>query len=70
MTGFETYRTASEKLIAQGWYAGLDDDGKWQPSLQLNGIILELPIWFDSKPNCDEFIRMEIIGRGLIVTKP
>ena len=53
-----------------GWFAALDEDQAqvgqmaWQPSLQLEGICLELPIWFKSEMECLEFIDDEIIGKG------
>jgi hypothetical protein len=40
--------------------------GKWQPVLQLDGMCLPFDIWHDSREACEEFIRREIIGQGML----
>lgn len=55
-----------------GWFADLADDDErdprwpWQPFLQTNGCCFPLRVWFASEKDCVDFIRDEIVGRGLL----
>jgi hypothetical protein len=44
-----------------------DDQNRdmWQPFVQLSGMCLPLPVWFDTEEDCRAFIRDEIIGTPL-----
>lgn len=52
----------------QGWYSAHDAENgfymEWQPTLQTDGQILEVEIYFATKEECDQFIKDRIIGRG------
>lgn len=56
----------------RGWFADIDEDRstnhrhRWQPNIQINGAILPLPVWLETREHCEEFIRREIIGQGWI----
>jgi hypothetical protein len=56
--------------LVRGWFADTDigPGGKrlWQPNLQVNGAILPLPVWLDSREECEDFIRRELVGQGWI----
>lgn len=55
-----------------GWFADLDDDADvdpkfpWSPMIQTAGGCYPLPIWFQTEADCVEFIRRDILGRGLL----
>lgn len=48
-----------------GWFADIDEDAdspfRWQPVLQVSGSCLPLPVWFESKTACDEYIADVIL---------
>lgn len=54
----------------KGWFADVDKDAGtrfiWQPCLQLEGGVSELPIWFESEADCLEFIKTDVIGLGML----
>lgn len=56
----------------EGWFADLADEEErdprcpWQPFLQISGCCFPLPVWFASEEDCMEFIRDDIVGRGLL----
>lgn len=58
----------------RGWLADIDEDAtgdhRWQPVLQLDGICLDLDIWFATDGECLEWIDREVIGRGLWSGEP
>jgi hypothetical protein len=61
----------------RGWFADYDDDqdsdwhGKWRPYLQLDGMCFPLAdIGFYSEADCDQFIRDDILGKGLLSPSP
>lgn len=61
----------------RGWFADYDDDqdsdwhGKWRPYLQLDGMCFPLAdIGFYSEADCDQFIRDDILGKGLLPPSP
>lgn len=53
-----------------GWFADPSDEddrvegAPWQPFLQTSGCCFPLPVWFETKDACDDFIRSSILGRG------
>ncbi len=48
------------------WIAEFDDQHEeWTPTLEDDGIMLSLPIWFESKHDCEQYIR-EIPAGALI----
>ena len=55
----------------RGWFSEWDEDQKdtsftWRPVLQLDGFMVTCQgPWFDSEEACDEFIREDIVGRGM-----
>lgn len=56
--------------LVRGWFAEADISpaGKqmWQPNVQISGAILPLPVWLDTREECEEFIRRELVGHGWI----
>lgn len=53
-----------------GWFAMQSDDenecpGKWQPALQIPGLIIPAEVWFDTEKDCLGFIRETILNRGM-----
>ena len=56
----------------EGWFADLaDEDARdprfpWQPFLQTGACCLPLPVWFATKAECQDFIRVSIAGRGIL----
>ena len=52
----------------QGWFADTYDEKQgnftWQPCLQLDGYCPSMPVWFETKYECDVFIRDEILSQG------
>lgn len=54
----------------RGWFADIGDEGEapdrfpWQPNVQVNGLILPLTVWFETREQCEEFIRCELVGLG------
>ncbi|HKN57144.1 MAG TPA: hypothetical protein VJX66_31960 [Amycolatopsis sp.] len=55
-----------------GWFADMSDEEyrlpefPWQPFIQTAGGCFPLPIWFETEDACIEFIRKDILGRGLL----
>jgi hypothetical protein len=57
-----------------GWFADpgdKDDDGyderyPWRPYLQISAGCVPLRLWFASKEDCEQFIRDEVLGKGLL----
>ena len=56
--------------LVRGWFADTDISPTgarlWQPNLQVNGAILPLPVWLDTREECEDFIRRELVGHGWI----
>ena len=53
--------------LVRGWFADRSDDrAGWSPHLQISGAILPLPVWFDTRDECENFIRAELIGQGWV----
>jgi hypothetical protein len=56
----------------RGWFADLADEEErnprwpWQPFIQITGSCLPLPVWFETEAECLDFIRTDIVGRGLL----
>ena len=56
----------------RGWFADLSDEDvrdpkfPWQPFLQTDGCCFPLPVWFATKRDCEDFIREDVAGRGLL----
>jgi len=51
-----------------GWFADIEDEGDyWQAFLQNDIGCFPLDgIWFQSKEQCEEFIRTDILGKEMI----
>lgn len=55
----------------RGWFADLDEERgevagyAWRPFLQCPGHVVPADIWFASEEDCQEFIRTDILGRGM-----
>ncbi len=58
-----------------GWFADLSDEEErdprwpWQPFLQAAGCCFPLPVWFDSKEECELFIERWVAGRGVLPSR-
>lgn len=56
--------------LVRGWFADADispDHRRaWQPNIQVDGAILPLPVWLDTKEECEQFIRDYLVGQGWI----
>lgn len=70
------YRTVTtgEAMSAgqdEGWFAEFDREASagvpWRPVLQLDGgHAPDLDIWFASQQECEDWIRDNVIGRGML----
>ena len=56
-----------------GWFADVADEedtpnprAPWQPVIQTAGCCFPLPVWFESREACEQFIRADILGRELL----
>jgi hypothetical protein len=77
--GWQAYLPMADRVLAagfrrvrsdrRGWFADLDesatDDFRWAPHLQADGVIPSLDIWFRTEDECMDWIRENVIGRGL-----
>lgn len=55
-------------MTREGWFADVgdaDDPYGWQPCLQSDGYCVGIEMWFQSKSECESFIRGHILGRGM-----
>jgi len=52
----------------RGWFADRSDEmpGHWAPHLQTDGLILPVSVWFDTREQCEAFIRAELVGQGWV----
>jgi hypothetical protein len=56
-------------MTRQGWFSDIDPDTaiddtfRWQACLQLEGWCPTIDVWFDTKEDCDTFIRDEVVGK-------
>jgi hypothetical protein len=53
----------------RGWFAEFDDEvlpGRWRPVLQLDGHAPDFDVWFQTKPECEDWIRANVIGRTML----
>lgn len=53
----------------RGWFADVDPEMKafkWQPCCQVDGMVQSLDIWFSSKEGCEDWIREEVLGLGML----
>jgi len=50
------------------WFADIDEDAPpgspWRPYLQLDGCVAVVENWFDTKEDCEWFIRENLLGTG------
>ena len=55
-----------------GWWAEMDEEQSrvgeycWHPTLQVDGIQHNVDVWLSSQEACEEFIRREILGQGML----
>jgi hypothetical protein len=56
--------------VKHGWFADWDEEAAgFRPVLQTKkGTVGSLDIWFTEEDQCNEFIRTEVIGEGLLIT--
>uniref|UniRef100_UPI003F493582 hypothetical protein n=1 Tax=Streptosporangium sp. CA-235898 TaxID=3240073 RepID=UPI003F493582 len=57
------------KRSDNGWFAEWDREttnGGWRPVLQLDGHAPDFDIWFSTKQECEDWIREEVIGCGML----
>ena len=59
--------------MTDGWFADVTDDEalkqtefRWQAFLQAPGGCYPLPIWFPSEEAVVDFIKRDVIGKGLM----
>lgn len=58
--------------MADGWFADVSDPDEmvagapWQPFIQTAGCIFPLPVRFETKETCDEFIRRDLLNKGML----
>lgn len=56
----------------RGWFADIDDpppDGfPWTPCLQVSGAVHAFDVHFKTREECEQFIREEILGAGMLDT--
>lgn len=53
----------------RGWLADVDESApaysRWQPVLQADGVCLPFEIWFSTEAECLDWIRRDVLGRGM-----
>lgn len=62
--------------MVDGWFADVpavdewadapSPESPWRPYLQLDGIRVSMNVWFRTEDDCTQFIREEVLGKGML----